>query len=159
MKKINFTDAVLDKQGYVNIMDVEYPVTETTYTGGTNLDADTFNTMQDNIEEAIDGAIQRTFKSKTVWTTSPLNAGDNYQLSLPDGAIFVEPLIQCSGNATAGGSFVAVNGGYIYCNNIDNPSNGKTGIWVRCSITGEIAISEYNHCGNKIVGFRIWYFG
>lgn len=53
MQKINFTNTTITKKPYVVINGVEYEVQDGTYTGGTDLDANTFNTMQDNIEKAI----------------------------------------------------------------------------------------------------------
>ena len=53
MEKITFTNTTITKKPYVVINGVEYEVQDGTYTGGTDLDANTFNTMQDNIEKAI----------------------------------------------------------------------------------------------------------
>lgn len=53
MEKITFTNTTITKKPYVVINGIEYEVQDGTYTGGTNLDANTFNTMQDNIEKAI----------------------------------------------------------------------------------------------------------
>lgn len=53
MQKIVFEDTEVTKQPYVEINNIEYEVQDGTYVGGTDLDADTFNTMQDNIEDAI----------------------------------------------------------------------------------------------------------
>lgn len=53
MQRINFEDTTITKQPYVTIDNVDYEVQEGTYQGGTDLDADTFNTLQDNIEEAL----------------------------------------------------------------------------------------------------------
>lgn len=54
MQKIIFEDTEVTKQPYVEINNVEYEVQDGTYIGGTDLNADTFNTMQDNIENAIE---------------------------------------------------------------------------------------------------------
>ena len=53
MEKITFTDATLTTQAKVTISGTDYEVTPATYSGGTDLNANTFNTMQDNIENAI----------------------------------------------------------------------------------------------------------
>ena len=53
MQKITFQDTEVVKAPYVLINGVEYPVIFET-AGGTDLDAETFNGMQDNIEDAID---------------------------------------------------------------------------------------------------------
>ena len=53
MQKINFTDTTVTQKPYVTINNVNYEVHDGIYTGGTDLDAQTFNTMQNNIEQAI----------------------------------------------------------------------------------------------------------
>lgn len=54
MQKITFEDTQVTKKPYVTINETEYEVQDGTYTGGTDLNATTFNNMQDNIENAID---------------------------------------------------------------------------------------------------------
>lgn len=54
MQKIIFEDTTVVKSPYVIIDDVEHEVYNGTYQGGTDLNAQTFNQMQDNIESAID---------------------------------------------------------------------------------------------------------
>lgn len=54
MQKINFQDTTVLKNPYVIFNDLEYEVQDGTYDGGTDLNASTFNTMQNNIETAID---------------------------------------------------------------------------------------------------------
>lgn len=53
MEKINFTDTIETASPYVTIDGVDYEVKPGQYNGGTDLNAETFNTMQDNIEEAV----------------------------------------------------------------------------------------------------------
>ena len=53
MQKINFTDTTITQKPYVTINNVNYEVQDGIYTGGTDLNAQTFNTMQNNIEQAI----------------------------------------------------------------------------------------------------------
>jgi hypothetical protein len=53
MQKITFEDTQVTKKPYVTINETEYEVQDGTYTGGTDLNATTFNNMQDNIESAI----------------------------------------------------------------------------------------------------------
>ena len=95
-------------------------------------------------------------------TVSGLNlgVGASYNLTLPENAIWVEPLINTSGNPNgAGGTLVPIGRGYTYCINTDNPvvAGGFLGIWVSVSTDGLVTTSEYRHCGNAIKGFRIWY--
>lgn len=54
MQKITFEDTQVTKKPYATINETEYEVQDGTYTGGTDLNATTFNNMQDNIESAID---------------------------------------------------------------------------------------------------------
>lgn len=53
MEKISFQDATLTTQAYVTIDDKNYNVIDSVYESGTDLNAETFNQMQDNIENAI----------------------------------------------------------------------------------------------------------
>ena len=53
MQKINFTDTTITQKPYVTINNVNYEVQDGIYTGGTDLNAQTFNTMQSNIDTAI----------------------------------------------------------------------------------------------------------
>ena len=53
MNKITFEDATLVSQAKVSIGGNDYEITPATYSGGTDLNANTFNTMQSNIENAI----------------------------------------------------------------------------------------------------------
>lgn len=53
MQKINFTDTTITQKPYVTINNQNYEVQDGIYTGGTDLNAQTFNDMQTNIEIAI----------------------------------------------------------------------------------------------------------
>ena len=53
MQKINFTDTTITQKPYVTKNNVNYEVQDGIYTGGTDLNAKTFNDMQANIEIAI----------------------------------------------------------------------------------------------------------
>ena len=53
MQNINFTDTTITQKPYVTINNVNYEVHDGIYTGGTDLNAKTFNDMQANIEIAI----------------------------------------------------------------------------------------------------------
>lgn len=53
MQRINFENTTVTRQPYVTIDGTDYEVQEGTYSGGTDLDAYTFNTLQDNIEDAL----------------------------------------------------------------------------------------------------------
>ena len=48
-RPINFTDTTVTKKPYVEIDGIEYEVQDGTYQGGTDLNANTFNTMQDEL--------------------------------------------------------------------------------------------------------------
>lgn len=53
MQKINFTDTTITQKPYVTVNNQNYEVQDGIYTGGTDLNANTFNAMQTNAEEAI----------------------------------------------------------------------------------------------------------
>ena len=74
MQKINFEDTTVTKQPYVVIDSTEYEVQQGTYSGGTNLDANTFNTLQDNVENAINAVDLDVYDSYTTSTTEPYSA-------------------------------------------------------------------------------------
>lgn len=49
-RPINFTDTIVEKKPYVEINGTEYEVQDGTYNGGTDLNAETFNKMQDELD-------------------------------------------------------------------------------------------------------------
>lgn len=53
MDKITFQDATLKTQGYVTINGTNYEIIDSVYENGTELNAAIFNTLQNNIETAI----------------------------------------------------------------------------------------------------------
>ena len=53
MQKITFQDTTVLKKPYINFNGIEYEVQDGSYDGGTDLNASTFNTMQNNIETTI----------------------------------------------------------------------------------------------------------
>ena len=53
MQKITFQDTTVLKKPYIDFNGIEYEVQDGSYDGGTDLNANTFNTMQNNIETAI----------------------------------------------------------------------------------------------------------
>ena len=72
-----------------------------------------------------------------------LNAGDTYQLNLPENAIFIEPLLLGSGSNYCGGQFLVPGGPYGYFVNTDtNP-----GIYIRCNENGLVSVSNFAHSG------------
>lgn len=73
MKKINFTDTTVTQKPYVTINNENYEVQDGTYTGGTDLNANTFNTMQDNIEEAINESSNKAGELDDLNTTNKKN--------------------------------------------------------------------------------------
>ena len=87
-----------------------------------------------------------------------LGPDDSYQLDLPAHTIFIEPLIKSGGNDYGGGMFIIPNNTYCYLTNNDN-SGEYRGIWIRCSSSGIVYISNYRHNGSVVSGFRIWYLG
>lgn len=88
MEKINFEDATLKKSAYVTINGTEYPVTDTEYVGGTDLDAATLTIAQiPSHAHSINGkqtAGNPSLGGKMAvaggagsWATNPLNTNEN----------------------------------------------------------------------------------
>lgn len=88
MQKINFEDATLVTQAKVTISGNDYEVTPATYSGGTDLDADTLNDLQDNIEASFkntssnsttDGYsckyVEDNFRAKINYTSNEIYTG------------------------------------------------------------------------------------
>ncbi len=67
MEKILFEDATLTSQAKVTIDGVDHLVTEAEYSGGTDLNANTFNQLQDNVEKAINGVIESGSNENGSW--------------------------------------------------------------------------------------------
>jgi hypothetical protein len=70
MQKITFEDTQVTKKPYVTINETEYEVQDGTYTGGTDLNATTFNNMQDNIESAINENVNSIGDLSSLVTTN-----------------------------------------------------------------------------------------
>ena len=70
MEKINFTDATIKTRPYIEIDGTKYYVQDGEYSGGTDLNANTFNTMQANIENAISSAGQSSYTLPTASSTT-----------------------------------------------------------------------------------------
>lgn len=85
-----------------------------------------------------------------------LDAGDTYQLNLPNNTLFIEPLVEGDGSNASGGQFIVPGEAFTY---IVNTPVGNTyrGIWIWCNSNGLITISSYAHNGATVTGFRIWY--
>ena len=126
----------------------DYPSTETP------LNAENLNQMQDNIENEIGNL---SLRCETI-TGLNLGAGATYQLELPKGCLWVEPLVQSRGSEYSGGVFLTVGASHTYVVNNDLISTDK-GIWMMVSNTGLVTISDYAHCGAVVTGFRIWHYG
>ena len=86
MQKINFQDTTVLKKPYVVVNDLEYEVQDGTYNGGTDLNASTFNTMQNNIETAINGIqtqLNNIVKNTNIRSFNSVETGQTYNLD-PD---------------------------------------------------------------------------
>lgn len=73
MQKINFTDTTITQKPYVTINNQNYEVQDGIYTGGTDLNANTFNAMQTNIEEAINENSSKIGELNNLNTTNKEN--------------------------------------------------------------------------------------
>lgn len=86
-----------------------------------------------------------------------LGSGASYHLDLPDHTLFIEILLNSNGSRESGGNILTINNGFSYFTNTDFSSNGAKGIYANITDEGDFYISEYNHCGAVVTGFRIWY--
>lgn len=78
MDKILFEDAALISQAKVTIDGVDHTITEAEYSGGTDLNAATFNQLQDNVENAINKAVEKTVLfNNTTNTSSTITLSDS----------------------------------------------------------------------------------
>jgi len=68
MQKIIFEDTVVVKEPYITIDGIEHELQDGEYQGGTDLNAQTFNTMQTNIENAINGVVETGSNANGRWT-------------------------------------------------------------------------------------------
>lgn len=68
MKKINFTDAIETSSAFVTVDGQNYDVNPAQYNGGTDLNASTFNELQDNVEEAIEEKVTYSTEEQVVGT-------------------------------------------------------------------------------------------
>ncbi|MDD7757173.1 MAG: hypothetical protein PUJ51_22225 [Clostridiales bacterium] len=73
MQKINFTDTTVTQKPYVTINNQNYEVQDGIYTGGTDLNANTFNAMQTNIEKAINENSSKIGELNNLNTTNKEN--------------------------------------------------------------------------------------
>ena len=73
MQKINFTDTTITQKPYVTINNVNYEVQDGIYTGGTDLNAQTFNDMQSNIDTAISSVDNKAGNLSNLNTTEKNN--------------------------------------------------------------------------------------
>lgn len=75
MLKVNFQDGTKVSSAKVTIDEVDYPVTPARYNGATPLSSTVMNTMQDNIEDAIDQNVNN-IGGKDYDATSTYDVGD-----------------------------------------------------------------------------------
>lgn len=107
-----------------------------------------FNELSDKLKNS-----KITFN---IITNLQLKAKDTYQLTLPAKTLFIEPLIKSGGSNYSGGQFIVPGGVFSYITSTDVDSSYR-GIWINCSNSGLVTISDYKHCGSVVSGFRIWY--
>ena len=94
MDKITFQDATLKTQGYVTINGTNYEIIDSVYENGTELNAAIFNTLQNNIETAINKV---DAKSISYVTSTQLSEGVT-----PTEDCYIELFASASGWGTGG---------------------------------------------------------
>ena len=97
MNKITFEDATLVNQAKVSIGGTDYEITPATYSGGTDLNANTFNTMQSNIENAI----------PEVQTTKTTSDSDTYACN------YINDKLELSNTLNVSQNDISISGGTI----------------------------------------------
>lgn len=83
MQKISFQDTTILKKPYIDFNGIEYEVQDGSYDGGTDLNASTFNTMQNNIETAINDVqtqLNNIIKNNNIRSFSSVETGQTYNL-------------------------------------------------------------------------------
>lgn len=100
--------------------------------------------------------VHKGINSQTIQYLS-LGAGTEYQLSLPENTLFIEPLLDCDGSDYSGGQFVVPGEHFCYITSTDINNDVFHGVYVACDSSGLITISSFHHCGATVNGFRIWY--
>lgn len=107
-------------------------------------------------QETLNAILDRIQVACSTITGLSLIADTEYQLTLPNRCIFIEPLLEGYGSDYSGGQFVVPGGAFTYITSTDFESTYK-GIWIRCESNGKVHISSYRHNGAKVTGFRLWY--
>lgn len=107
-------------------------------------------------QETLNAILDRIQVACSTITGLSLIADTEYQLTLPNRCIFIEPLLEGYGSDYSGGQFVVPGGPFTYITSTDFESTYK-GIWIRCESNGKVHISSYRHNGAKVTGFRLWY--
>ena len=83
MQKITFQDTTVLKKPYINFNGIEYEVQDGSYDGGTDLNASTFNTMQNNIETTINdiqAQLNHIIKNNSIRSFASVETNQTYCL-------------------------------------------------------------------------------
>ena len=157
MKKIIFEDTTVVKQPYVEINGVEHEVHDGEYQGGTDLNAETFNTMQNNIAGYIDGEesmgniIVEDIQNKNLFNINDITYQANINVTISNNTI----TIAYGGGMTSLVDFNSIdntNNKYILSYNCSYnksrylliPYNSSNQVITNLSLTGFTYNSSYN---------------
>lgn len=157
MQKINFEDATLVTQAKVTVDGTDYEVTPATYSGGTDLDANTFNDLQDNMEASF----KNTSSNSTTDGYCCKYLEDNFSKKgtvLYDNASGNDGTIDLN-DSSANYSFIEIyyksNDNVYRSLKIDNPNGKKVALDIMhptatTQSTVYLKTKEVNISGNKI---------
>lgn len=145
-RPINFTDTTVIKKPYVEIDGVEYEVQDGTYQGGTDLNANTFNTMQDELNVFRNLLNKNSIINISDYTTSLSGNYKGYKYQLKPNTIYT---LTCNNNN------VTMSGSWIY--RVYNSDNTSICILQDGSITSQITKTTFTTTSDGYIYFAHLY--
>ena len=141
-RPINFTDTTVTKKPYVEINGNEYEVQDGTYQGGTDLNANTFNTMQDELNVFSNLLNKNSIINISDYTTSLSGNYKGYKYQLKPNTIYT---LTCNNNN------VTMSGSWIY--RVYNSDNTSICILQDGSITSQITKTTFTTTSDGYIYF------
>lgn len=145
-RPINFTDTSVTKKPYVEIDGVEYEVQDGTYQGGTDLNANTFNKMQDELNVFRNLLNKNSIINISDYTTSLSGNYKGYKYQLKPNTIYT---LTCNNNN------VTMSGSWIY--RVYNSDNTSICILQDGSITSQITKTTFTTTSDGYIYFAHLY--
>ena len=145
-RPINFTDTTVTKKPYVEIDGVEYEVQDGTCEGGTDLNANTFNKMQDELNMFRNLLNKNSIINISDYTTSLSGNYKGYKYQLKPNTIYT---LTCNNNN------VTMSGSWIY--RVYNSDNTSICILQDGSITSQITKTTFTTTSDGYIYFAHLY--